>query len=1108
MYPGLQRCLVVISGILLCGALPATAQDFNQLVAKSTQDWDKGACKEAQRGLLQALKITSEQVGVAPVADQIRAALLLGDTYLCSGEFDAAAGMAAKLLPLADNNSVRAQAQRLAAESAKGKGQYAEAESTYAEAMRLAADGIPDTDPRRGGYIAAWGDLARLRGLYSQAEARLKDAFAQLDKAGAGNSIERAWAAVAAGDLARDRDAWEEGRLRYKEALAIAQQRSPLHPAAARAWLGIARIELAAGNPDAAEADLKHAREASRDLPASATYLETLDATGMVEISRRNFKDAETALGESLAKRREKRGEQNPITAAGLDTMGLLYSTEQRWDDAVKLLTSAESVQRQTLGPDHPALALTLDHLGRVYRIRRRFDSAGTALDQALNIQKAKLGDESLAVAGTLSEQGNLLVDQERFADAERRFQQALKIEEKLGTPDAPLRAATLRGLALALHGQGRDAEAAPMLAQWVSQRGGGLALTDADRLPVAVAAAEIKLRGNRYSDAEKEFGEILTALQGAKEMPDTVPLIQKELAEAQFGQKKWKEAAANYEASLPRLTERAGTSKAWQNLGACYTAQSQWADGIRAYQKALDAAKKTNAAADTARIALILADISPEAGRADQISVYLDQWSSARRNGAGALSSEEARILEKSAVQLSLAKQYSRAESVLRLLLDSSDLSASQGINVNRVLVELAEVSAAQNKSAQAADYYQRLASRSRAMRRADESEQYLLKARALREKPGAAQGTALVSMLQDLGETYLLEGKYPEAKSVFEQARTSLVEGGAAEDPRVAVSLNGLGAVAQSGRNYEDAGRLYDQAYALLAKLPNPPPRIMAAVLYNIGSLDLANGKIGEASDHFSQCLKLSEGNYTADNPPPLEQFDQIAGAYERQQRFDEAEKRYQANLELRRKLFGENSTEAARGLYSLAVFYNGRKEYDKAVSAGEQALQDFEGREGEESDEVALLLGLLATVYKSKGDIDRAIAATEQSATIQEKLNRPRSEITPTLSALGEFYRDRKNYTKALQVYQRMARLWEADSFAAPTYQTAVLNLANTYVRLNDLQHGREWYTKLQKALQHDPIQLSKAAKSYADALRSSGQDREARKILQQAGVDSGR
>ncbi|HLJ45926.1 MAG TPA: tetratricopeptide repeat protein [Bryobacteraceae bacterium] len=1066
------------------------AESFKDLTERAQRAWDRGSCQEASKAFADALKLANESALVASPSEQVRVALLWGQTLICLGQFDSVQTLGGLQT---DSDAGRSEVQFILAEAAKGKGRFQDADTKYAEAVRLAGQGTPENDARRARFLAAWGDLGRLRGQFDAASSRLQQALAVF---GTGDSIERATALVYAGDLDKDMDRWNDARKHYTDALAIAEAKGKDHPTAARAALGLGLIELLSGHLDLAETQLKRALNSSQALAQSTNYIESLDAMGLLATSKRDFKAGHDSFKACLDALNKVRGTDHPFAATVLDHEGGVLMAEESWDDAQAKLTSAENIERRTLGNDHPQLARTLAHRATVLRAQRKFQQATPLAEEALKILIAKLGPESLSVAATMDVQANLLSDQSNYAAAEALYRQSLKIEEKSAPPEAPLHLATMRDLALALHADSKDGEAGPLITQWMNARGLTLALSNPERIPVAVAIAESKLQAKNYPDAIKDLGDVLAANQALGKGARNLPIVHRDLGDALFATQKWKDAAREYEVALPGLPNSPEVGKVWQSLGDAQATQSLWADSIHSYQKALELMPKP----DGGHLYLAMARANLEGGHVDQVAQYLDRWMTARNKGSAAPSPDEIDLLEKSAARLSAAKSYTQAENVLRFLLDAAKNPATPGLNVSGILLQLAETTEAEKKYAESAGLYEELASRNRAMRRFDVAEQNLQHAKTLREKDGGPKGADVVATLQALGEIDLLESKPAEARTAFEQARDILQKENATNDPRMAVSLDGLGAVLQT-ENPDEAAKLFDQAYELLKKSPNAPPRYMASVLYHLGSLKLRNNKITEATEYFTQCLSLSKGNFSAANPPPIEEFDQIAGAYERAGNFEEAEKQYKDNLEYRRSLFGANSIEEARGLYVLSTFYVGRKEYEKAADAGERALAVFEKTAGEESDEVAQVLNTLATVYRSKPDIDRAIAVTARSEQIQEKLGRPRGEINVTLSALGEFYREQKQYAKALEVYQKMATLWESDSYRNLNYQRAVLNIANQYVYMDKLPQGRDWFNKLQAALQrqHEDIQLTKARESFAAALTATGHEKEANKIL---------
>ncbi|MGA2590087.1 MAG: tetratricopeptide repeat protein, partial [Bryobacteraceae bacterium] len=694
-----------------------------------------------------------------------------------------------------------------------------------------------------------------------------------------------------------------------------------------------------------------------------------------------------------------------------------------------------------------------------------------------------------------------LFLEQDKLAEAEALYRDAL-----LGLHEGRLYADAVRGLALVLHGEKKNADAGKTIVEWMSLRGQKLPAADPERLPVTMAAAEIRLEAAEYSEAESKFREVLAA--GDKLGNGQRSAAQKELADSLFGQHKCQAAEELYKSVLPSLPDQPA-AQSWEKLAACYTAQRQGQKSVEAWQEALKLANKPGfPEAERQRIRLTMVDVSLETGAVDQ--ARLEEWVKAHANQRSRLTADETSILEKTARTLKAKEQYAMAETVFGMLLDESIGAAPGAIEMNPTLTDYAEVSAKQNKNAQAAAVYERLAMRTQAVRLSD-SEKYLVEAEKLREKDG--KPVELAAAMQALGDTYAQENKYSEARPWFEKAGEALKQNGGGESPNYAAALNGLGRVAQAERKFDQAESLYEQAYNLLTKAPDPPRTIMASVLFNRGNLKLSNGKTVEANADFDLCLKLSQGDFTRENPPPVAEFDRIAAFYADQNWYDKAEARYQSNLTLRRNIFGENSTEAGWGWYQLATFYNSTKAYGKAADDAERAWHIFEASAGRESDEVSMTLSVLSKAYHMQGKGEQAIDAAERSLAIQTKLGRPQEELTQTLSSLGELLmcpcaekpylaplpgnHDRKDFDKALKVYQRMADLWNAEAFNDLNYRRAVRNIVIAYVYVKDFNNAKKWYRQLSSKLK-DPDQLKTAAEAYAYALQANGQAKEAAKV----------
>jgi tetratricopeptide (TPR) repeat protein len=1125
---------VAAASILICAAwLPLHAQNYHEDITHGKEALGKGACKVAKDFFQRALNTVTATMGVAP-GEELAIRAWLTESAVCVGAYDDAlrdAKEAQSLLPTAPEHAL---ILFLEAEAAKAKSQYDDANTNYDAAIRA-----PLAAPNRARFLAGWGDLARLRGDFAEADERIKQALAAADKPEVRNSLERAYADVVAGDWERERGHFSEARRLYGETLAITKSLgAPKHPLAGKAFAGIGLIELDNDRLDLAELQIKQAEAASHLFPSSDAYLGTADARGLLELAKSDLEEARQDFEDNL-KSLKMRGELHPGTAVSMDHLGLVDLAEKppKVDEAIEQFKRAREIQQRYLGDQHPFLATTLQYLGRAYHIKGNSAEAQKALDEALHIQIAKLDKDSPALAATRFEEASLFAEQDKLAEAESLYRDAL-----LGAPGvARLYANTVRGLALVLHAENKNSEAGNTIAKWMGLRGLKLPLADPERLPVAMATAEICLADKDYSGGESKFKEILAA--GDKLDGDQRSKAEMGLAESLFGQQRCQAAESLYASVLPNLPDQP-RARAWENLAKCYTAQDQGQKSMEAWQEALRIANKPDfPQAELQRVRLAIVDASLGTGPDEAV---LNEWLTTRNKG-DSLTPEEVLILGKAAQKLKSANRNVTAERAFKMILDKSKPGDTAAIQTQ---IDYAEVSARQNKYAQAAEVYERLAfvkqpgmreqARDRvlvgladiythegrnveaaqlyeerahiAAREPADARKYLELAQQSREKAGEENSPSLVPTLLGLGDVYLKQAgnanpnqeRLASAKRVFERAKNILETSGQPDDMLLAATFNGLGRIAQAQHAPTEASELYEKADNLVTKRPNPPRAVLAAVLYNRGSLASDNSQPDQASSFFSQCLDLFDKASSPDDPPPLEQLNKIAALEVDRGHVEEAERLYQKSEKLSSSFFGEDSIEHATQLTTLANLYKDKKRYDEAAGLGERALAIFRDKVGPDSIEARNAALSLAVFYRQNKDYNKAVTILEGLLNIQQSV--PAADATRVLDDLATTYKDQGAYPKLVETYKTLAKLWQSDGYKNDTYLRAKMNLV---VALEDNKNHDE-AESLFKEVQKLPKQPGRQAEAqellrkYSEALRRNGHTAEANRLAKQAKI----
>jgi serine/threonine protein kinase len=166
---------------------------------------------------------------------------------------------------------------------------------------------------------------------------------------------------------------------------------------------------------------------------------------------------------ETLKARESKFGSDHPRTLMSRNNLADAYCAAGRTAEAVKLHEETRAAREKKLGPDHPDTLRSVNDLASSYLEDRRFADAIKLLEAVRALQDAKLGPDH---PHTLTSRDNLArayLAAQRWADAERTARACLALRDKK-QPDDGSRVRTLSHLGAALAGQGKYAEAEPLL--------------------------------------------------------------------------------------------------------------------------------------------------------------------------------------------------------------------------------------------------------------------------------------------------------------------------------------------------------------------------------------------------------------------------------------------------------------------------------------------------------------------------------------------------------------------------------------------------------------------------------------------------------------------
>jgi hypothetical protein len=243
-------------------------------------------------------------------------------------------------------------------------------------------------------------------------------------------SAGEAMAALALTDIDRRRYLDTEPLLLVAERVLASRAGASDLPAMATIFAGLARVALARGDTNSAEAWATRALAIARRNPHGRSA-EPLRALGAVLTTEERFAEAEPVLAEALAHDRKQHGADGEDTARSLSQLGNLYLRQGKAGDALPLIEEAAAIDQRRLGPTHPFIADDLHDLGLAYEALHRDEAARRAFIAAIDVLEGGAGRETPRLAYAELELSRLYRQAGEAVAADAAFKDARRILNK-----------------------------------------------------------------------------------------------------------------------------------------------------------------------------------------------------------------------------------------------------------------------------------------------------------------------------------------------------------------------------------------------------------------------------------------------------------------------------------------------------------------------------------------------------------------------------------------------------------------------------------------------------------------------------------------------------
>jgi tetratricopeptide (TPR) repeat protein/predicted Ser/Thr protein kinase len=347
--------------------------------------------------------------------------------------------------------------QKVVGDVAVGLERWDEARQAYERAVELGG-AFPQRRSTRFSLLRALAEVQFASGRREEAFALIEEARQLLDEGGLPRT-ERSWLAYTQFGFALEQDHFDEAERLAALSLSEARRTLPAeHPQIARALTALAALDSLRGEPSAglerfAEADAIYAKRRDRESALERAYTLSRWASSLALLGREE---------EALEKVQSVVDVRERFLVARSRDIAIAYAELAYVEAALGKNELAVAHYRDALaglrrfadrGLD---IAQLLGNLGATYLELDDYARAQVVLEEQVEQLEALQGPDSLELAQPLHNLGLIAIHEERHDDAMRAFERSLSLLDT----SSPMRAFPLSGLAKAMLGAGRPADA------------------------------------------------------------------------------------------------------------------------------------------------------------------------------------------------------------------------------------------------------------------------------------------------------------------------------------------------------------------------------------------------------------------------------------------------------------------------------------------------------------------------------------------------------------------------------------------------------------------------------------------------------------------------
>ncbi|MDX1902719.1 MAG: tetratricopeptide repeat protein [Thermonemataceae bacterium] len=731
------------------------------------------------------------------------------------------------------------------------------------------------------------------------------------------------------------------------------------------------------------------------------------------QVAANQAEKAEISYKKCLDIRRKHLGVQHPDYIKTIDKLAQLYTATGKQNEANKLLAQLKKDQNKpdattenntAAGKDSPEYAKTLTNQAVSQMQTKKWKEAEKNLLEALAIyQKNKIESPDFATTANLYA---LLISQKgKYKEALPLFEKSYEIRKKSFTENNPLSQEVMLNLAVCYEETKQSKKAKDILEALKVSFEKTNKTEDKKYIEVLAVLGRFYLNEKELTKAEQV---LQIALEKEKKQADNTvlyPQLLNDLARLAFMKQDYT-AAENY----ARLANEFAQEKFGKNtpeyanslfnLGGILQKEQKNAQAEKIYQQSLQLLKQI---------------------KQEKSDLFLQVQS----NLANLYASE---------------KRYDQAIKIYTQVLPQQKLAEENQQVYWQNLANLADCYVALQKYKEAKPIYEELIN-IEAATQSEDYPQWLMNLGAFYHETGkyqeaeaffeqslqiyqnnlSNQNDEYIEALENLANLYKNQGRYTDSERLYQQALATCKTNFGENHPVYINLENDLANLYKSLGRFEDAEKIYQKNLQNASK-QGENTAAYAKLLNDLAVLYKESGKFAETEPLLSKSLEIRKKIFTEQSAEYAETLQNLASLYKLMGRYQEAATSYQKTLQIRKEVLGSLHPDYATTLNTLATLYKKTNNLDKAEPLYLEALEIRKAFVGEENPEYAFSLDNLANFYQATKQTAKAEQFYKQAIDIRKKIYGTKHPIyAGSLNNLAVLYESNKKYTQAEPLYK---------------------------------------------------------------------------------------